>query len=832
VLAASTSIAALRSSRFDTIIEWLLIALLAFMPLAFGVVEAWSELAVILLAEAIVVCLALKLVTDRAFRFVWTWAYAPIGLFFLLAISQLIPLPLSWVAVVSPHTAALKTQLLGDLPNADALLKTMTLSFYPLATRHDIRLVLVAAVVFVVVLNVHRRPEQIKRLLGAIAVIGGAVALLALAQTLLGNGKIYWVVPTRGGLANSGPFVNHSNYGQFMNLSIGAALGLLLMKLHEGFKGIELTLPNVIERLGEHNLRVVWYLGGMIVLGAASIFVSLTRGGIIALLIAGSFTTLVIASKRDLKYHGWITTAIAVAAFACVLYVGFDAVYERLATLRDMHKAQGGRWQIVKDIALAWTRFPALGTGLGTHAVVYPMFDRSTIPALAYHAENEYAQLAEETGAAGLGLALAFLGIVWWNYGRCVRRLVPPVRAAAFGLGMGLLAVMIQSLSDFGQHLPANFSLTAVACALVVGLAQMGRESRAGSPRWSRLAGALGLLAVLAAGVWAILGANRARVAEAHWRTARRLETRLRKANWRGTNAEYAQLIEAARAAAEAEPGNIKYRHWLGVYRWRSISRVRDPETGQVVMTPRTLAFAERIVERLHRARALCPTFGATYCVAGQLERFVLKRPEGARHIRTGLKLAPCDPTAWYVAGLLDIHEGRTEASLEKFRRAITLDGRLRGEVLDVYLEEADRPDLALEIAGDDMRALLHLANALHERPGIGDLEAKARKRAIALLRTRCEAEDAPAWCLAQMAWVCLEDENWKAAVQYYRRALDLDYARVRWRYNLARALAASGRVSEAIREARICLRLRPQMDAAKKLIADLSVLPGTVSEK
>jgi len=47
-------------------------------------------------------------------------------------------------------------------------------------------------------------------------------------------------------------------------------------------------------------------------------------------------------------------------------------------------------------------------------------------------------------------------------------------------------------------------------------------------------------------------------------------------------------------------------------------------------MTPRTRAFAGRIVERLHRARALCPTFGATYCVAGQLERFVLERPEGA----------------------------------------------------------------------------------------------------------------------------------------------------------------------------------------------------------
>ena len=38
-------------------------------------------------------------------------------------------------------------------------------------------------------------------------------------------------------------------------------------------------------------------------------------------------------------------------------------------------------------------------------------------------------------------------------------------------------------------------------------------------------------------------------------------------------------------------------------------------------------------------------------------------------------------------------------------------------------------------------------------------------------------------------------------------------------------------RIPEAIHEARICLRLQPQMDAAKKLIEDLSVLPGAMSE-
>ena len=42
--------------KFDTVIEWLLTGLLAFMPLAFGVVHAWSEQVVVVLSGAIVIC--------------------------------------------------------------------------------------------------------------------------------------------------------------------------------------------------------------------------------------------------------------------------------------------------------------------------------------------------------------------------------------------------------------------------------------------------------------------------------------------------------------------------------------------------------------------------------------------------------------------------------------------------------------------------------------------------------------------------------------------------------------------------------------------------------
>lgn len=816
--------------RLHQVCEWLLIALLAFMPLAFGAVEAWSEMVVVVLSGAILICYLLGLVVDRKNEIAWSWAYVPIALFILVAVVQLQALPASLVETVSPNTAAIKSELLGDLPQSDSVLQKMTLSFYPHATKHDLRLVLSVAAVFFVVVNLYRSPERIKRLLAAIAVIGGALALLAIAQVIADNGKIYWTVPTGHGHARAGTFINHSHYAQFMNLCIGAAMALAVITLREKFKRPNPGPAEVLIRLGLRDSRGFWLLAGMILLGTASIFLSLSRGGVISMLIAAAFTTLVIASIRSLKGHGWIMVALALGAFLCILYVGFDAVYDRLATLGELQEAESGRMQILKDIASAWKKFPVFGTGLGTHSVVYPMFDRSTIPALAAHAENEYAQAAEETGLAGLIPLLVFGASVWICYARCIRKAARPMRLAACGLGFGLLAVLIHSLSDFGQHLPANAMLSAVFCGLLIALA---RDRRQGASPRLVLLGSLtrgrkipvALLAVTSViWLWAVVEANDARAAEDHWKKARLIEESLRAKGWAGTNDEYKPLILEAQMAADRDPDNVEYKHWLGVYRWQSISRFSDPNTGGPLKRPETLDLVRRIIDELNQARVLCPTYGATYCVIGQLERFTLGLPAGADRIQRGYELAPCDATACFVAGYLDAVEGRFEDSVKKLSRAVELRGSAFGEVAAVYIDEVGRPDLALEIAGDDVYRLSRIANLLADYNEHETLAEATRDRVIELMEAKCKEPHTPASVFASLARIYKSRTDQDKAIEYYRRALDLDYGQVYWRLNLARLLADAGQIEEAMHEARVCLRLRPQYKPAENLLAMLAV--------
>lgn len=820
--------------RFDKTIERLLIALMMFMPISFGAVEAWSEAIVVTIAAAISICFLLKLLYERDVRPVWSWSYLPVILFILVVILQLIPLKTSLVDSLSPGTAAVKTELLSDLPGTDAALESMTFSFYPNATRHDLRLVLAIVTVFIIVLNVYRRPDQIKRLLTIIAVIGGAMALLALAQDLVGNGRIYWIVPTLD-RAHSGTFICHSHYGQFMNLSIGSILGLILVKVHEDTYGRTMTLSAIYDYIVSREARMLWILAGIVVVGVSTIFLSLTRGGMVSMLVAASFTTLIICSRRSMKGSGWIILLAALGAFVCVLYLGFDAVYDRLATMQET-EAYKGRWQIVKDIGIAWTRFPLLGTGLGTHEVVYPMFDRSSIPALATHAENEYAQITEETGLAGLVVLIVFGLIVWFNYFRSIKRIDRSIQLASYGLGFGLLAIMIHSLSDFGQHLPANAMLSIISCALLIVLGRMGRGRRhiafsriTRNYRGSVVLRTIALVCAVGVWGWVLPDAYHACIAEVHWKEALAVDLEIREKGPQATNEDYIRLISNVAASSDHEPDNIKYRHWLNYYRWRSISRITDPNTGGVVIPEQMMVFVHRIVDELHKARAICPTFGATYCVVGQLERFVLNDPNGADRIRKGYQLAPCDPMACFIAGLQDVEEGDIEASFTKLKKAVRLDRGLFYDVASLYVDRLDRPDLAIMIADRDIGRLDQVADILTHNDRYQSLAEETRTKVINILKAECEKSDASTGVLISLAKIYRGQENKEKAIELYCRALAQDYGQVQWRFELAILLSETGRIREAMQEAKTCLGLHPGFTAAKKLIEDLSILPEAI---
>lgn len=816
-----SSPAATRADRVraavDGLIVLLLAVLLAFLPLALGAVEAWSEWVAILLGAAIALLLALRQLFSRRSapsRRHAALAYVPMAIFVGLAALQLVSLPTSLVRLISPETARMKTQLLEDLPMASDPHQATTLSFYPAATRHDLRLVLLASVVFMAVLAVCRSPARIRWMLAIITLIGAGLSALAIAQVLTNASGIYWRIPVR---ANwwTGTFVNHSDFGQHINLCIGAAIGFLLVTINTRTSARRQTLPHRVARW-----LTILGLAGVVVAGIVALLLSRTRGGIVAAAIASLLVLVIMAMRQGLKtLLGFGVLAGAVAVVFMFVF-GFGALTERVATLAESN-IYADRLTTVADLWGICKGFPLVGTGLGTHEVVYPRFDHTGSIGRSTHAENEYAEAAEETGAIGLGAVLLFATFVWWCWAKSIRRKQPPICSAAVGLGYGLLASQIHSLSAFGQHLPAIGCLSAATCALLINLAWI--QDSTVSPVSSRRArrGSTGRIILATAGIaiaiWAVRGANTARCAEPYWNQAAAQAAVLRARRWKGTSAEYDDLVAAASAASREQPDNIRYRVWLDVYRWQSATQsLADPVDGpsDAASTASMVDAAQSIVADLNAARASCPTYGPLYTLLGQIEWFVLGRPIGAEHIRTAAVLSPHDSVACFAAGELDAREGRWEDAARNFAHVLTYGRGRTAEILRLYLVDLHRPDMALRLAVDDPHWQLALSASL-----TSGMAAAARHQAVRALEKGWARRELRPFEVAMLAALYAEDGNDGGAVLFYQRALMLDQSQVPWRFELASALTRLRRFNEAEIEASACLRVKPDFMAARQLL-------------
>ena len=129
--------------------------------------------------------------------------------------------------------------------------------------------------------------------------------------------------------------------------------------------------------------------------------------------------------------------------------------------------------------------FPVLGTGLGTFFDVYPRFQPENFPKYFAYAHNDWLQLLIETGAIGLTLAAAAVGIYFSSLIKIFReRRDPYVK----GIGAGVLgssaAIFTHSLVDFNFQIPANAFLFSV----ILGLGYAALHNRKNRDRETTLA--------------------------------------------------------------------------------------------------------------------------------------------------------------------------------------------------------------------------------------------------------------------------------------------------------------------------------------------------------
>lgn len=847
------------------------------MPLAFGAVEAWSEAVVLAASSGLFFCLALHAWRNRGSGGLrWTPALLPMGLFVILALIQVAPLPLGLLSVVSPHAHGIYLALRDDS------LSPTPLSLYPHATWHDLRLVLMASAVFLSVLQFFRRTAAILQLLAAIAIIGAGLTVLAFLQDFFGNGQFYWIGPQIAQV-NSGTFACHNHFSQHMVLSIMAMLAWAMVRVYQVLGRQWFGRGFFSDFYTDPELRAARWMLVFAVLGLVAVAMSASRMGVVSA-GAGILVFCLILSVRLGRRGSSLPLMVGLAAVCAVVLAGFEMLAERMATLKSLD-IYVGRWTVVTDLLPAIGHFFLTGSGLGTFSAVYPMYDTGRVWQFASHAENEYAQLLLEMGIPGAILVAWFVVVVGRAGIRVISRLDQPIFIAAPALLAGLLAVMIHSWTDFGQHLPAIAALSAVFCALLVVMGQRADQAssagstyvltpssdnpatrpsgspgtivppdadlaqsanaeplgsgiappgsdllcktcslRTGEPRRARWFPQALLALLLLLALINLPSAINQVFAEATDLSARALVPDLEVRGIRATQQEYAHLVQLGQRAVDLDPTDAMYRYRLGVYRWYAAVRGRTKEQIGPDVTPELRDAAESIIVEMIFAAARCPTLGAVHCWRGQMEWWVLGDAAGRERVENGIRTARHDPVAWYAAAQLAAADGQPDLAYQRLERMTQVKKSSFPKAIPILAIDCARPDLAVKLAGDDPQRLSDASDWL-ARNGFTAQAMDARGRAIIEYRRLADDTQLSATALAMLAQASESDGDHVSAVAFYRRALSKEYRRTNWRLACAESLTALGRYDEALGDLATCERQKADLKTITTLRVRIEAL-------
>lgn len=425
--------------------------LLVFSPLAFGTVEQWS-LTVMETVSLVALCLFLfKHIRDgRSLREVP--GIMPLSLLLVYMVVQIIPLPPPILKLVSPGTYSLYRETAWAGGNAG----WSSLSVCRKATVTEFFRFSSYIAFYFLTVQVLTKQELLKKTVTAVVLLGSVIAFFAILQYIVPNGRIYWLRSLTYPGTPFGPYVNRDDYAGLMEMIFPLVFSFFLVnRPHSAFGTLRERISHAFNQRGTN----VYILSGLsAVLISTSIFLSLSRGGIISLSLSMILFCVLIAVRRKRSNRTLLIVAITALIVLAVGWFGWGPIFEKFKGLRN---GQGDlydlRFDIWKDCIDIIRRFPLTGTGFGTLEVIYPKFRSIAATGVLKHAHNDYIELASEGGIiACLLMGWFLLTVVYRSFGTFLKRREPYSIYLFAGSIAGMVSILIHSAGDFNLQIGAN----------------------------------------------------------------------------------------------------------------------------------------------------------------------------------------------------------------------------------------------------------------------------------------------------------------------------------------------------------------------------------------
>jgi hypothetical protein len=439
------------------------VAILSWGVFAFGAVYSWGYLP---LAAGCALTGAAALWSRRARRSVPRAVAVVLALIVAACVLQELRLPAPVLRRLSPAAPALLAQYdvsfaLGGQAAGHAL------SIDPVKTATGL-LLLCCLGVFLVGLTARLDDRLTVRIVQAVIILGGLVAVIAIAFAGNHTGKVYgfWQPQSRG--LPFGPFVNRNHFAGWMLMSTLIGFGYFTGLLTQAVRSARSWRQRVVWLSSADGSRVIG-IGAALIAMIASLLLSMSRSGI-ACLVFGLAVIGFRAGMKGFNAKGKLAYAsgLVLLVFVLVARVGADGMADRFGTWRD--DSLSGRLGAWRDAITLMRQYPVTGTGLNTFGVAMLFHQSTHLDELFAEAHNDYLQLAVEGGLLVGIPALALIVVTCAAIRRRFREgdRGTHLRWIRVGAVTGMLAVAIQEAGDFSLQMPANAAMFCVLAAIAL----------------------------------------------------------------------------------------------------------------------------------------------------------------------------------------------------------------------------------------------------------------------------------------------------------------------------------------------------------------------------
>ncbi len=831
--------------------EGLVLLMVALAPWCYGSVDPVFEYGLFVGVGLVCILWGVRSVIEGQFLWFSCPVALALGAIFLGGALQIVPLP-SWiVAMISPATAIISNELLpaqpeiiapGKLP--ESLPGWPTISLYSLATRQMLVRLLAVFLLFSAVRVNIASTASLKRLAWVATVNGVCLALFGIVQFVQNRSptglmqRSVFGYQTRSDVF--GPFICRNHFAYYANICVGFTIALLLLgsksesdrRARRTYKAAALEEQSADEEatisiLGIlHSPLQLWLSAAMAAI-IAGLLCSMSRGGVVALLVGLAITFCL----RGFTGHRVRRLELAVVPVLLLVglvgWVGVKPLQSRLNPFSS-DVAADGRFAIWSNLLPLTWRYPIFGTGYGTLQYVEPLYrerDYGGYNADVYvdHAHNDYLEAMIEGGVLRLGLSIAIVYFLL-RYGRKAmkRHEIRTPGRLAFGALVGISAVAVHSLVDFGLFTPAVTVLVAVTAAQLCGMARSDPSEPPSIKSKHSIVMALGgwggaVAMVLLTAVALLLvgfGSRQARV------QALRVQAYSGLKKSKDPNVAVAALTRAVQLAPDdaelrVELGQVyidarqaafnrsdertrlaaicsislpslQPLEWLG-----PISQITSPSRDLITVFDEV---TQRGIEQMIVARNLCPLLAkphsrlAAWAVDANPGQTGMAKSDPAEHYwARAVRLAAYDADLLFFYGQFQLRRGKHDAAWEAWRRSLAHRPTHLKAIVVAALPNIGGDGLLERILPDAAGQIIDAANIIVNLPHDAAAHRRMLLKAKELLAHG--ADDATGTGAYQLAKCCQSLGESETARKHYERAVDLAPRQIEWRYDFAKFL-------------------------------------------